>query len=262
MGSDNASRPQLARYTHILSRWSHTATTSEHHRLLLSLAAAFINNYLLANGTATMLCPAFHGWSMNLGRHNHGPAFFNDPWSGFYQLAAPFYTQAQFTQFTEIGWRFIEGGSGHTGCTGEMNKAGQPQCDLTYAALASPDGAEFSVIIVSLSNSTKQLRVELGGSFTKFAGTPLQHWTSTETAYFAEQPALTIPAGAPLTLQVPAQSVVTISNRQQKGGWANYLVPERTRFPLPFDGRVWESQPIDAPCINSKSDKVGCNRAG
>ena len=35
---------------------------------------------------------------MNLGRHNHGPVFFNDPWSGFYQLAAPFYTQAQFTQ--------------------------------------------------------------------------------------------------------------------------------------------------------------------
>lgn len=106
-----------------------------------------------------MLCPFIHGWSQNLGRHNHGesramavavgvglsiasssigpppcshlcnrafilirtyrcvrrtaccwtgPAYFNDPWSGFYQLGAPFYTQAQMTQFTEIGWRFLQ----------------------------------------------------------------------------------------------------------------------------------------------------------
>ena len=108
------------------------------------------------------------------------------------------------------------------------------------------------MIVVSLSNKTQQLRVELAGGLAKFAGKSLQHWSSTETAYFAEQPALAIPAGAPLTLRVPAHSVVTISNRQQKAGWASYVVPERTRFPLPFDGSVWESQPIDAPCINSK----------
>lgn len=33
---------------------------------------AFIMNYVEANGTATMLCPGFHGWNQNLGRHNHG----------------------------------------------------------------------------------------------------------------------------------------------------------------------------------------------
>ena len=37
----------------------------------LNWPLSFINNFLLANGTATMLCPGFHGWSMNLGRHNH-----------------------------------------------------------------------------------------------------------------------------------------------------------------------------------------------
>ena len=217
----------------------------------LNWPLAFINNYLLANGTATMLCPAFHGWSMNLGRHNHGPVFFNDPWSGFYQLAAPFYTQAQFTQFTEIGWKFIEGGAGATGCTGEMNKAGQPQCDLTYAALASPDSSEFSMVIVSLSTKPEPLRVELAGGMAKFAGKPLQHWSSTETAYFTEQPALTIPAGKPLSMMIPPESVVTISNRKQKAGWAKYAVPQRTRYPLPFDGTTWESQPVDAPCLGS-----------
>ena len=32
----------------------------------LNWPLAFINNYLMANGTATMLCPAIHSWSMNL----------------------------------------------------------------------------------------------------------------------------------------------------------------------------------------------------
>ena len=57
----------------------------------LNWPLAFINNYLLANGTATMLCPAFHGWSMNLGRHNHGPVFFNGPWSGSYRASGAIY---------------------------------------------------------------------------------------------------------------------------------------------------------------------------
>ena len=189
--------------------------------------------------------------SVNLGRHNHGPAWFNDPWSGFYQLAAPFYTQAQFTQFTEIGWKFIASGVGHTGCTGEINAAGQPYCDLTYASLASPDETEFSVVIVSLSNQTELLRLELAGSLAKYAGLPLQHWSSTEHAYFTRQADLIVPKTAPLSLSIPSLSVVTISNRKQTGGWANYTVPPRTRFPLPFDGSIWEQQAIDEPCRGS-----------
>ena len=45
------------------------------------------------------------GWSQTLGRHNHGPAFFNDPWSGFYQLGAAVFSQAHFTQFTSVTTR-------------------------------------------------------------------------------------------------------------------------------------------------------------
>eukprot|EP00041_Stephanoeca_diplocostata_P014238 m.256482 g.256482 ORF g.256482 m.256482 type:complete len:281 (+) comp19632_c0_seq12:72-914(+) len=88
---------------------------------------AFILNYVQANGTATMLCPGFHGWNQNLGRHNHGHSFFNDPWSGFYQLGAPFFSQAQFTRFTRIGWRFIVSGSGQRSC----GNLGSPAANLT-----------------------------------------------------------------------------------------------------------------------------------
>jgi hypothetical protein len=170
----------------------------------LNWPLAFINNFLLGNGTATMLCPAFHGWSMNLGRHNHGPAFFNDPWSGFYQLGAPFFTQAQFTQFTEIGWKFIEGGVGRIGCqAGNANPAGMPICDLTFAALASPSGDEFSLIVVALADTSQTLRVTLAGALASFAGAPLVQWSSTEDAYFKQQQNVTIPkGGAPLVLSI------------------------------------------------------------
>lgn len=218
----------------------------------LNWPLAFINNFLLGNGTATMLCPAFHGWSMNLGRHNHGPAFFNDPWSGFYQLGAPFFTQAQFTQFTEIGWRFIEGGSGRIGCRAgaTANHAGMPICNLTFAALASPSGDEFSLVVVALANTSQTLRIALAGALATFAGTPLRQWSSTEHSYFKQQQNVTIPKGASLVLNIPAKSVLTISNRVSPVGWAGYEVPQRTRFPMPYQP-AWEQQPIDAPCLGS-----------
>ena len=45
-----------------------------------------LRNYLVANATGLVECPLFHGWSQNFGRHNHGSSYFNDPWSGYYQL--------------------------------------------------------------------------------------------------------------------------------------------------------------------------------
>jgi hypothetical protein len=37
----------------------------------------------------------------------------------------------------------------------------------------------------------------------KFAGEPLQYWSSTETAYFVQGLPLTIPAGRPLVRKTP-----------------------------------------------------------
>ena len=113
------------------------------------------------------------------------PAFFNDPWTGFYQLGAPFFTQAQFTQFTEIGWRFIDGAAG-------QNCGVPANCTLTYATLAAPDLSHFSLIAVNTGSVPLSLNLELAGPLTKFHGTPLQIWRSIETEYFARQADVTI----------------------------------------------------------------------
>ena len=40
---------------------------------------------------------------MQYGRHNHGAAYTNDPWSGYYELSAAFWIQAQVTRYDTSG---------------------------------------------------------------------------------------------------------------------------------------------------------------
>ena len=135
-------------------------------------------------------------------------------------MAAPFFTQAHITQFTEVGWRFIPGASGSSGCNGTTNAAGIPNCDLTWASLVSPDLTQFSLIAVSSSDRARTLNVSLGRSFEQFQGVDLQHFVTTEDSYFVKQSPVAVPATGDqiLTLHLAAFSVTTISNRAQQVG--------------------------------------------
>eukprot|EP00039_Didymoeca_costata_P033394 m.42146 g.42146 ORF g.42146 m.42146 type:complete len:1030 (+) comp9849_c0_seq2:322-3411(+) len=203
----------------------------------LSWPKAFMQNYIEANGTATMLCPAIHGWNQNLGRHNHGPAFFNDPWSGFYQLGAPFFTQAHWTQFTEIGWKFIDSACAEHGNT-------------VYAALMNPNGTDFSFIVVNQQDNNASINLSLGGTLSTRCGSTLQRRQSTEFDYFVDMNPVTIPCNhGHLALQLPPQSITSISSISSAYvGWAkNYHIPARERFPLPYTD-TWGNQTKDEPC--------------
>ena len=73
----------------------------------------------------------------------------NDPWSGFYQLGASFFTQAHWTQFTEPGWRFLGGG------------VAQERGDVVFAALAPEDGSELTLVAVNAGDSAATLPLTL-----------------------------------------------------------------------------------------------------
>ena len=222
----------------------------------LNWPMAFLLNYVRGNGTATMLCPFIHGWSQNLGRHNHGPAFFNDPWSGFYQLGAPFYTQAQLTQFTEIGWHFLEGAAGEAYCNGPSPDPSMGTCAVTFAALVAPDGKDFTLVAINTASTDMPLPAVLAGTlFDTFCGTKLQVWRSIETEWFVRQADVSFEqrsdgkaggVNCSLTLHLSPNSVTTISTRQG-AGWSNYTVPDRGRFPVPFAPN-FDQQSTDQPC--------------
>ena len=208
----------------------------------LGWPATFARNFARANGTATMLCAFVHSWSQSLGRHNHGPAMLNDPWSGFYQLGASFFTQAHWTQFTEPGWRFLGGG------------VAQERGDVVFAALAPEDGSELTLVAVNAGDSAATLPLTLAAGATRerfgHGGAPLQQWRSNETRYFArveDAPPADAATGA-LLVELPARSVLTLSSRAG-AGWAEYVVPQRTPFPLPHAPK-FGAQPVDAPCLS------------
>lgn len=174
--------------------------------------------------------------------HWTGPAYFNDPWSGYYQLAAPFFTQSHVTQFTEIGWHFVGNASGQTTCA-----TGTP-C-LTYASFSDQTRTNFTFVAVNTGFRAENVTLRLAGEFEGLCGYNLQRWDSTEQKYFARVSDLAIPCDGSEQLRVSVLpgSITTISSLTTSASWATFSIPQRTRFSLPFQS-VWGIQSIDEPC--------------
>ena len=207
----------------------------------------FISNIVSGNGTAAMLCAFAHGWSQNLGRHNHGPLMLNDPWSGFYQLGAGFFTQAHVTQFTEIGDRFV-------------GSAIDDKSGVSYAALASKNGQDVTIVATNEdSGAARPLKFSLAGTLAKAlcgvgrgkgrGGGVLERWQSNASRYFIRLDEVSLAPGANCSASVllPPSSVTTLSSRAGVAGWEDYAIPKRTRWKLPYDS-AYAKQTMDNPC--------------
>ena len=225
------------------------------NRVGLHWPKQFISNVVEANGTAAMLCAFAHGWSQNLGRHNHGPAMLNDPWSGFYQLGAGFFTQAHVTQFTvAFEDRFV-------GSAIEKDKHGKDR--VSYAALASHDGAEITVVATNEDvDSAQLLEFTLVGALKESLcqssasaenGEPprnvLERWQSNSSSYFTRVEDLTLSiSNCSASVMLPPGSVTTLSSRVGVAGWVkDYEVPARTRWKLPY-AAAYATQTLETPC--------------
>jgi hypothetical protein len=119
------------------------------HDVALEWVTNILENYLFQNITGTIECPLFHAWTQNLGRHNHGSMMFNDPWSGYYELGAPFWAQAQITQLTEIGWTMLPIGRGSGSYLGGGGMTGL--AIVTFVPTPLPPFPLFPSLSVSLS---------------------------------------------------------------------------------------------------------------
>ena len=155
-------------------------------------------------------------------------------------------TCADCVRTAGAGWEFILGGAGNRGCApGLKNGAGMPICNLTFASLASPDGLEFSMVVVSQSNHTETLQLGLEGELAKHRGQTLQRWETTQTQYFTKAGGgVVFPPTGNLALVLPPRSVTTISNRKATAGFKDYIVPQRTRFPMPY-ASDFGAQPLE-----------------
>lgn len=221
-----------------------------------------ITNYVRGGATATILCPIMHSWSWNLGRENHGFAQVTQPWSGAAELGSAFWSQAHFTQLTEVGWQFVDGGGSGELCDSdsgprirlaeqrkEGGSTGLVQCDLVWATLAPPDQSEVTIVAVNSGPDPIQLNLRFTGLLLAAAreARALAVWQTNETEYFAAQPSLAAPtaAGDSINITIPARAVLSVSTVKTASRVA-FDSPKRAAVPLPLT-RTFDDQAEGEP---------------
>jgi galactosylceramidase len=155
----------------------------------------------------------------------------NTPWSGFFDVKPALWAVAHTTQFTEPGWRYLEGGN-------EPLPAGGSVVSLT-----SPDREELSFIVETQEASEEQtLRVTLPPAF---HGATFRVWRSDRLEQFVQAAPRTPEDGA-LTLTLDSQSnySITTTTGQQKGAFTS---PAPEAFPLPYREDFESDPPGETP---------------
>jgi hypothetical protein len=197
-------------------------------RLPFNQMARNINrNYAAGKVTASIYWPVVSAIYDNLPYDNIGLIKCNQPWSGHYVVTPSVWAMAHTTQFTEPGWRYIDGASGFF----EQDATG---AHGSFVTLKSPDGKDFSVVI-----ETVQAKAPLTAKFsvTGFPKAALHLWSSNFTSgdssnWFVQQPDI-VPADGQfsLTIQPGYVYTVTTTTGQAKGAAAG-AVP--APFPFPY----------------------------
>jgi galactosylceramidase len=141
-----------------------------------------------------------------------------EPWSGHYRVREALWGYAHYGQFSEIGWTYINGGSG------TLLQGG------TYVTLKSP-GDDYSVILETRNAKVNQIfKLEIGKGLSTKA---LCVWKSNATEQFVRQADLT-PKDGVVTLTLEPNTMYTLSTTtgQQKGGFGN--IPKSSPYPFPY----------------------------
>lgn len=220
---------------------------------MLGWPRTILLNYIQGNASSTVLCPIMHAWSWQYGRNNHGHAQLVQPWSGYFQLGAPLFGQAQITQFTGVGWRLLPVGSGAALVTDP---------DLVYATFIAPVKAErhqgdtalpvFSWVAVYADAQPLNITLQLTGLL--FPPMPrispvspvLQLWCTTAQAYMRHMGSVQVTEEGKVHITLPPRSVCTATSWTAAG---NGTVPaQRQRQPLPLPQMSsFDTQRIGAP---------------
>jgi galactosylceramidase len=143
----------------------------------------------------------------------------NTPWTGHYDVLPGLWTIAHFTQFSEIGWKYIDSGN-HVDDRGG------------YMMLKDPSSSNWSLIVLNTSATAKDYTFNLSGGLS--TGT-IHPWKTTESAQFIQQSNIT-PSGGSFTVTIDPFSIYsfTTTTGQQKGT-PSYTNPASETFSLATD---------------------------
>ena len=126
-----------------------------------AMARSISRGYVDGRLTAYLNWPLAAALYPNLPQPTAGLLLANQPWSGTYSLGSQLWVAAQWTQFTEPGWLFVDSASGYL--------QGDEQ-NGTYVTLRDPHGSDYSTIVETTTANTAQwIRFAISGGLS--AGT-------------------------------------------------------------------------------------------
>ena len=200
------------------------------------LARALNRGYIDARLTANIQAPLIASYYGDTEIGGNGLALAEWPWSGYYQVTASTWVDAQTTQFVRPGWRYIDSASGYLRGGG------------SYVTLRSPSTGDYSVIVETMdsASATTVTLAPTGGLSTGKA----QLWSTnvrsaSPSDWFVHRGALT-PANGKVSFVAEPGHVYTISTTtgQHRGGAAP---PRGTgtsmTLPMPYDQDFEHAEP-------------------
>jgi O-glycosyl hydrolase len=205
--------------------WDSENSTQDYDIGAEPLARAMNRHYIDAEVTGNLNWALISAWYDNFPIGGTGLMLAERPWSGYYEVGPSIWVDAHTTQFTQPGWRYLDGASGYS--TG----------GASHVALRSPDTNDYSVVIETLDSSdTETLRLDVTGGL---SSGPVHVWstdltTPTTADDFVRQGSVDAADGA-YDLTVEPGHVYTLSTTtgQAKGGAASTADPG-AQLPLPY----------------------------
>ena len=141
------------------------------------------------------------------------------PWSGNYQVREALWGYAHYGQFTEVGWEYLNGGSG------ELRGGG------TFVTMKDPVGGDYSIIIqTKAARAPQPVRFQTSGGL---SSKPLCVWRSNAKEQFVQQAGVT-PVNGAFNLTLEPDSIYSLSTTtgQRKGSFDG--IPVQKSFPFPY----------------------------
>lgn len=142
----------------------------------------------------------------------------NSPWSGFYSTREVLWGYAHYGQFSQVGWKYLNGGCG------KLDGGG------SFVTLKSP-GSDYSIIVETNDARTRQtVTFDISAGL---SSQPLCVWRSNAQEQFVQQASIA-PQHGTFTLTLDPKSIYSISTTtgQTKGSFGE--PPREHNFPLPY----------------------------
>jgi hypothetical protein len=201
---------------------------------------ALTRGYIDARLTGYLEWPAIDAMPPDLNYENRGLLTADQPWSGNYSVNAMTWAIAQFTQFVQPGWVYIDSGSGYL----QNNRS-----DGSYVTLRSPSSDQWTTMIETTAGPTAPQQVTFTVSGSSALATKAVHvWasnfnfaTDSPSQWFVQQPTIQPNSKGQFTMTVQPGYVYTLTTTTGQSKGTTSAVPAATPLALPYTNSLSNS---------------------